>query len=55
MEHALIALFFVAMVVAPCVVAGRIDLDAEEANAGPPIDPILSPISSAESRYADRA
>jgi hypothetical protein len=31
MEQALIVLSFIAMVIAPCVIASRIDLEAEEA------------------------
>lgn len=31
MEHAVIALVFIAMVMTPCVIASRIDLEAEEA------------------------
>ena len=56
MVHAIGALAFIAMVVAPCVIAGRIDLEAEELNGGTPIDPILGyPVSSSrESRYVDR-
>jgi len=33
MVHALMALMFVVVFITPCVIASRIDLDAEEANA----------------------
>jgi hypothetical protein len=53
MEQALIVLSFVAMVVAPCVIASRTDLDAEEARANR--SEMESRFSSRESRSVDRA